>query len=154
MNWRLLCKLLGMLSLLVGGSMILSLPWAFPVCGVTETFELRGFLGILASTIISLVLGGVLFWVGRGNHGTVLHKEALAIVGLGWLLAGILGALPFLLARVMATPDTPMTVVDAFFESVSGFTTNARPGADKMVPGGFVPTSQDPRNILGKRCAL
>ena len=103
--------------------MILSLPWAFPVCGVTETFELRGFLGILASTIISLVLGGVLFWVGRGNHGTVLHKEALAIVGLGWLLAGILGALPFLLARVMATPDTPMTVVDAFFESVSGFTT-------------------------------
>ena len=123
MNWRLLCKLLGMLSLLVGGSMILSLPWAFPVCGVTETFELRGFLGILASTIISLGLGGVLFWVGRGNHGTVLHKEALAIVGLGWLLAGILGALPFLLARVMATPDTPMTVVDAFFESVSGFTT-------------------------------
>lgn len=81
MNWRLLCKLLGMLSLLVGGSMILSLPWAFPVCGVTETFELRGFLGILASTIISLVLGGVLFWVGRGNHGTVLHKRRWRLWG-------------------------------------------------------------------------
>lgn len=123
MNWHLLCKLLGMLSLLVGMAMLMSLPWAFPLLGATAVVEYRGIGGIGGGTLVSLLLGFSLYWVGRGDRGTVLHKEALAVVGLGWLLAGILGALPYLLAGVMVAPDQPMTVVDAFFESVSGFTT-------------------------------
>ena len=35
MNWLLLCRMLGLLGLLVGGSMVFSLPWAFPACGQT-----------------------------------------------------------------------------------------------------------------------
>ena len=45
------------------------------------------------------------------------RREGLAVVGLSWLTAGIIGALPFLFSGEI--PD----VVDAFFESVSGFTT-------------------------------
>ena len=49
MNWLLLCRMLGLLAALVGGSMIFSLPWAFPACGQTGAFESDGFYGLLAS---------------------------------------------------------------------------------------------------------
>ena len=51
MNWLLLCRMLGLLAALVGGSMIFSLPWAFPVCGEASTFESSGFFGLLASIL-------------------------------------------------------------------------------------------------------
>ena len=41
----------------------------------------------------------------------------MAVVGLGWLLAALFGALPFYLSGV-----TPL-FADAYFESMSGFTT-------------------------------
>ena len=45
------------------------------------------------------------------------RREALAVVGLGWLLIGVFGALPFYLGNAFAS------FVDAYFETVSGFTT-------------------------------
>ena len=67
MNWLLLCRMLGLLGVLVGGSMVFSLPWAFPTCGETSTFESDGFYGLLASIACSVLIGGVLFWVGRSQ---------------------------------------------------------------------------------------
>ena len=123
MNWYLLCRMLGMLGMLVGASMVFSMPWAFPACGQTETFETRGFWCMVASFCCSMVIGGGLYLVGRKDEGTILRKEALAVVGLGWFLAGLLGALPYLFGGVERMPDVPMSVVDALFESLSGFTT-------------------------------
>ena len=45
------------------------------------------------------------------------RREGLAVVGLSWLVAGLIGALPFIFS------DAKLSPVDAFFESVSGFTT-------------------------------
>jgi trk system potassium uptake protein len=45
------------------------------------------------------------------------YRDGFVIVTLGWLLVSIYGAFPFLLAGVFTSP------IDAFFESVSGFTT-------------------------------
>lgn len=45
------------------------------------------------------------------------YKDGFVIVTLGWLLVSLYGAFPFLLAGIFSNP------VDAFFESVSGFTT-------------------------------
>lgn len=123
MNWLLLCRMLGLLGMLVGGSMVLSLPWAFPAVGETTEFETEGFLGLLGAIACSLVVGGTLYRVGRGERGSILRKEALAIVGLGWILSGVLGSLPFLFAGVEREPGTHMNVADALFESISGFTT-------------------------------
>ena len=47
----------------------------------------------------------------------IRHREGFAIVTLGWLAVSIFGAIPFLLTDVFDS------FVDAFFESVSGFTT-------------------------------
>ncbi|MBQ15687.1 MAG: potassium transporter [Planctomycetaceae bacterium] len=131
MNWFLLCRMLGMLGVLVGGSMVFSLPWAFPACGEAETFEAAGFWGLLTAIGCSLAVGGGLSYIGRHDSGTILRKEALAIVGLGWLLAGCLGSLPFLFSGVQRAAIASdgheiivtVGVADALFESVSGFTT-------------------------------
>ena len=123
MNWVLLCRLLGLLGTLVGCSMTLSLPWAFPWFGHTPVFEARGFWGLLAAIGCSLLTGGAMYLVGRKDRSQILRKEALAVVGLGWIYAGILGSLPFLFSGCMRAPGVPMTVVDCLFESISGFTT-------------------------------
>lgn len=120
-----------MLGMLVGAAMSFSLPWAFPECGQTEVFEARGFWGLIAAIACSLVVGGGLYFTGRRERATLLRKEALAIVGLGWMLAGFLGGLPYLFSGTMrTTADAAGEIVvievgltDALFESVSGFTT-------------------------------
>jgi trk system potassium uptake protein TrkH len=126
MNWLLLCRHLGLLGILVGGSMVFSLPWAFPALGQTSTFETNGFRGLLIAIGVSVGSGGILFGVGRREKGMILRKEALAIVGLGWLYAGLLGALPFLFSQTLRHEGDQiiaMSVPDAVFESISGFTT-------------------------------
>jgi len=123
MNWRLLSRMLGLLALLVGGSMAFSLPWAFPLLGEVEQFESAGFWGLVGAMGISLMLGTSLYLTGRKEDGAILRKEALAVVGFGWMLAGILGALPFLLSGAERAPGIVMHPIDALFESISGFTT-------------------------------
>lgn len=115
--------------------MVFSLPWAFPAVGEAEQFESHGFWGLVSAISVSLAVGGALSFVGRKEHSSILRKEALAIVGLGWLLAGVLGALPFLFSGTIREVRTAevngdevqavvrMTVPDALFESISGFTT-------------------------------
>lgn len=126
MNWLLLCRMLGMLGMLVGGSMVFSLPWAFPLFGETEQFETDGFQGLVGSILISVLSGVILYRIGRRERSSILTREALAIVGLGWLFAGLLGALPFVLSGTMRHDGdkvVPVTIPDAIFESISGFTT-------------------------------
>ncbi|QDU46794.1 Trk system potassium uptake protein TrkG [Symmachiella dynata] len=147
MNWLLLCRMLGLLAMLVGGSMVFSLPWAFPEFGQTTEFEYRGFWGLISAIAVSLGVGGTLSFLGRKEHGTILRKEALAIVGLGWILAGLLGALPYLFSGTMRDAETPMSIPDAVFESVSGFTTT---GASVLTE--LEDPAEIPRCIMFWRC--
>src|SRR5213075_3204801 len=61
-------------------------------------------------------------YMGRHAQGRLLQREAMATVGLSWVLASILGALPFVLSGVMRDATHPVTIIDALFESVSGLT--------------------------------
>ncbi len=123
MNWRLVSRLLGLLSLLMACCMVLSLPWSWPQLGQTATFEARSLRGMAAAIASSLVLGACLIAVGNRPRGSVLRKEALAVVGLGWLLCGILGSLPYLFTPTYRLPGIRMSPADALFESISGFST-------------------------------
>jgi len=108
MNIRLVCRLLGLIALLIGGTMIFSLPWAFPALGQrtfeqfpeAAAFEYAGFLALLASVVICLVVAALLWYVGRDSPGHLYRKEAMAVVGLSWVLATVLGAMPFYFSGV------------------------------------------------------
>jgi len=127
MNRFVICRLLGLISLLIGGSMVLSLPWSLPVFGQTDRFEAASFFGLLGSMAICGTVGGVLMHKGRKGKGQRLYRrEAIAVVGLSWLMATVLGALPFGLSETCSRIDADdnridMGVFDSLFESASGF---------------------------------
>jgi trk system potassium uptake protein TrkH len=72
----------------------------------------------LQAIAATLVGGVVLYLIGRTDRSEfVSQREGMAIVALGWTVAGFFGALPFYFEGEFPT------LVDAVFESVSGFTT-------------------------------
>ncbi|MEM1304581.1 MAG: TrkH family potassium uptake protein [Planctomycetota bacterium] len=130
MNLRLVARLLGTVSCLIGATMVFSLGWAFPQLGAgQEAFEARGFWALVVSIIVCLLVGlGLRRLAGRVDEIVRFRKEAMAVVGLSWVLATILGALPYYLAGVGYREDAagemaPMGVADCLFESQSGFST-------------------------------
>ena len=78
------------------------------VDGNTLTFGLPA-LGTMA-------LGTLLFYLTRNPAAHILRQDVFLIVVLGWLGMATVGALPFVLSGLMGP-------VDAFFESMAGFTT-------------------------------
>jgi trk system potassium uptake protein len=64
----------------------------------------------------TITLGTILFFVTRRPEAHILRRDVFLIVVLGWLGVATAGALPFVLSGVMGP-------VDAFFESMAGFTT-------------------------------
>jgi trk system potassium uptake protein TrkH len=104
MNFRLLARILSIVSLLISGTMAFSLPWAFPVLSGTPEFEWRGFSALVGSIAIAAAAASVLRYFGRESRGQLYRKEAMAVVGLSWILATVLGAMPFLLSRTARDP--------------------------------------------------
>ncbi len=111
MPWGFICRALGSLVWCIGATLVLPLAFSL-VYG-------DGAHGAIVKTMgVSAAVGGVLFLPGRkGMPTTIGHREGMIVVTLGWLGAAGLGALPFWFA------DTFATFTDAFFESMSGFTT-------------------------------
>lgn len=69
--------------------------------------------------IVAVALGVIYLIFGRKKpkNNRIYGKEGFAVVGLAWVLWSLFGALPFVISG--AIPN----YVDAFFETVSGFTT-------------------------------
>jgi len=114
MNFRLLSKLLGILALLIGGFMLFSLVWADPGIGAhtdvapgiaVDRPESNGVWGLIYSALICWLLGGTMYWYGRDADTKIYRKEAMAVVGLSWVLATMLGALPYMLSGTCRGPS-------------------------------------------------
>ncbi len=140
--------------------MLTCLPWAMPALGGEWEYESRGVFGLLVSMLICLA-SAALFWrLGREPHGTNMSqgyipadtkqrylaetqnfskKEATAVVGLSWVLATCLGALPYLLADVHRAEGVPMSLCDALFESQSGFSTTGATVFSEVERPGLMP---------------
>lgn len=123
MNYRLVFRQLGILVLLVGGCLSTSLIWAF-LDRHQEGAE-KIITAISVSMSVCLLISLLFFLFSRGSTGQLYRKEAIAVVGFGWLLCGLLGALPYIFSGVLTTQYGPWWDIgsSAFFESTSGFTT-------------------------------
>ncbi len=101
----------GSLLIVMAVSMIIPLLIAF---FERETGSIRAFLLVMAMCVI---LGLIPFIFFGPSQRKIQSRDSFVIVTLSWVLASIIGALPFLLSGSMNS------FADAFFESVSGFTT-------------------------------
>lgn len=148
MNYRLVAWLLGKIALLIAATMLFSLPWAFPAWGAAPQFEAWGCGALCGSIVISLLAAAGLFNLGRqAREATLYRKEAMAVVGLSWILATLLGALPFWISGTAMKQDpatgqpVPMSFVDCCFESQSGFSTTGATVLTDIDNRHFVPRS-------------
>jgi len=73
---------------------------------------------LLLSMFITALIGLILFFFTKKQEDNYLsHRDGVAIVTIGWVMAGLFGTLPFIFS------GTIPNFTNAFFESVSGFTT-------------------------------
>jgi trk system potassium uptake protein len=138
MNFFLIARILGLLLLLESAAMIL--------CGLFAKYDVvagdkeAAFMLFLSATITGgCGLLGIVPGIRKTHHEIIPKREAIVIVGLGWLLCSFFGGLPYLLCPPYLTP------AGAFFESASGFTTT---GSSVMTI-----IEQWPRGILLWRAA-
>ena len=75
-------------------------------------------IGAFVKTIIACeIVAAAMMLMGEKNSERLFSRDGFAIVSLSWIVLSIFGALPFYLSGSIPS------YVDAFFESVSGFTT-------------------------------
>lgn len=110
MNYRLVSKYLGYVSGAISVVMLLPLVWAL------YFREIEAFWSIVLAAGASGIVASLLSFAGHGAKTTMHQREALALVGISWLLVAVLGSFPYIISGTLGP-------VDAFFESMSGFTT-------------------------------
>ena len=75
------------------------------------------FLSFLITIAIALILGFALTIFNKPENKNIFAREGFAIVSLAWIVLSAIGALPFVISGAIPS------YTDAFFETVSGFTT-------------------------------
>ncbi|MCK8060930.1 MULTISPECIES: TrkH family potassium uptake protein [unclassified Fusibacter] len=109
MNYRMIFKVMGFILLIIAAGMILPLLIAL-FTGEHDSIAFAVSLVLTAGVGYSLTKIPI-------THPTIKTKEGLAIVTFSWIFASVFGALPFVLSGSIPS------FIDAFFETVSGFTT-------------------------------
>ena len=111
MRWRYILNVVGILILFFGLTMI------FPLL-IGLYYKDQSVIPILKSMGITII-SGILLHLSfrRAKAESISQREGIAIVAVSWTAVGLFGAFPFYLGGEFST------FVDAFFESVSGFTT-------------------------------
>jgi trk system potassium uptake protein TrkH len=106
---RVIANALG--AVIAAGGIAMLLPTAFSLLAADGNLLAFGFPALGA-----IALGTILFYFTRSPNPPILRQDVFLIVVLGWLVVATAGALPFILSGLMGP-------VDAFFESMAGFTT-------------------------------
>jgi len=110
MNLRVTIYSLGSLLVLLGALMATSVIPS--IC-----FQDGAFLAVIGASAITIAAGILARRIAGPIHGDLSFREGFAVASLGWLTAGVFGALPFVISGNIPN------VISAYFESISGFTT-------------------------------
>ncbi len=111
MNYKVITNIIGFLLILTGAFMLAGIPFSI-------YYENDDIISLLISGL-STSLIGFLFWffTKKRSGGEIKRREGYLIVTFGWIVMSIFGAIPFIVYG--AIPN----YADAFFETMSGFTT-------------------------------
>ena len=108
MNYRMIAFILGRVLLILAALLLLPL--------IAALVFAESVLPFAVTILLTAAVGGALLLV-KPRTREIYAREGFACVGLSWLSMSLLGCVPFLISG-----DIPC-FVDAFFETVSGFTT-------------------------------
>ena len=109
-NRKIICRVLGVL-LLVEVCMLLT------CVGVAWGYGEQDGMAFLLSAGITALAAGLLLLAGRRAERRMNKRDGYCVAALTWVFFSFFGMLPFLLSHSVPT------VGDAFFETMSGFTT-------------------------------
>lgn len=111
MRWNYVFYIVGILTFFLG--LLMAVPL---LCAIY--FNDSSVASLIKSMAATTTAGAGLYLFFRGQKTEYLsQREGMAIVAIGWTAVGLFGALPFYWNGVFDV------FIDAFFESVSGFTT-------------------------------
>jgi len=109
-NWRLIWKILGSLLIIEAFFMACCLVMAF-------TFHEDDVMAFAASTLITFGSACIFLYRGREAENALSRRDAYIVVTLTWVIFSLFGMAPFLIHGCLTS------VTDAYFETMSGFTT-------------------------------
>lgn len=128
-EFRPLSLVIGFMLIAVGASM--TIPALFDFAAGNKDWQ-----GFLLSAALTLFTGFALTLAGRAPAGQLLPglnlRQAFLLTSLSWIVTSVFAALPFMFVKV------DLTIPDAIFEAVSGFTTTGSTvivGLDTTSPG-------------------
>lgn len=127
LNSRIIIHILGLLMLCNGGFMLLATL-------VSLIYKDGATLSIAMASIVTMFAGFLAMFYTRGHKKEVQRKEGYIIVTFGWLALTFTGMLPYVFSD--AIPD----VTNAFFETISGYTTTGASILDdiEVLPEGIL----------------
>jgi trk system potassium uptake protein TrkH len=112
MRWRYIFNIIGILIIFLGLFMM------FPLIAGLIYMD-QSVIPFVLSANLTIICGYLVYALTKSPKTEYLSpREGMAIVAFGWTAVGLFGAIPFYL-----TGGEFGTFVNAFFESVSGFTT-------------------------------
>lgn len=128
-EFRPLSLVIGYMLIALGASM--TIPALFDFAAGNKDWQ-----GFLLSAALTLFTGFALTLAGRAPAGQLLPglnlRQAFLLTSLSWIVTSVFAALPFMFVKV------DLTIPDAIFEAVSGFSTTGSTviaGLDAVAPG-------------------
>ena len=111
LNFKAIISILGLLLILNGGFMLVCLP-------VSIYYNDGQWHALLLSGVITVLFGLVAYFFTKNqSNGGLKKRDGYLVVTLGWLCMSLFGTLPYLISKEIPG------FTDAFFETLSGFTT-------------------------------
>src|SRR6056297_2710107 len=111
LNIRLIAKVISRISFIVSGALLFTVGIAYLFNESAGPFAF--------SSVLAIAIGLVMYFLSRnlGEDEVITRKEAFFSVTLSWFYISLTGSLPYIFSGSIPS------FIDAFFESVSGFTT-------------------------------
>ncbi len=109
-NIKAVLKVISFLLILDGFGMLLGIPFSL-------YYSDNDFNALFYTGASIVFLGIILFLLTHEDKFEVKKRESFIIVGIGWIVMSLFGALPFVIHGSIPS------YTDAFFETMSGFTT-------------------------------